>query len=53
MLKDFTNSELKRHKDACPDIGVILAISTTLTKEIDFTSFIDSYLDENFIRCVM
>ncbi len=53
MITDFTKSEAKRHKDVCPDVGVILAIATTLTDKIDFSEFIDSYLDESFIRCVM
>ena len=37
----------------CPDVGVILAIATTLTDKINFSEFIDAYLDESFIRCVM
>ena len=53
MIKDFTNYEQERHKDINPDVGVVLAIATTVIDKINFSQFIDSYLDENFIRCVM
>jgi len=52
MIKDFCSGEENRHKDYVPDIGIILAIYTTVSDCIPFENFIDAYLDENFIRCV-
>jgi ubiquitin-protein ligase len=60
MVKAFITDEQKRHKDRVPDVGQFLALATALTDSIgsmgDFGgmgAFIDAYLDENFVRCVM
>lgn len=52
LINDFCSGEDKRHKDYVPDIGIVLAIYTTVSDCVPFEKFIDAYLDENFIRCV-
>jgi ubiquitin-protein ligase/uncharacterized membrane protein YgcG len=53
-VKAFVADEQKRHKDVVPDIGQLLALATALTDSIgDMEQFVDAYLDENFVRCVM
>jgi ubiquitin-protein ligase len=54
-INDFISSENGRHKDVCPDIGQLLALSTCLAppNESARKVFIDAYLDESNIRCVM
>merc|ERR1712224_76986 len=55
-LTKFVTDEKARHKDESPDLGIILVLFTVLqgceacpTRK----DFIDAYVDENFVRCVM
>jgi ubiquitin-protein ligase len=53
-VKAFIADETNRHKDRVPDVGQFLALTTALTDSIgSMEEFIDAYLDENFVRCVM
>merc|ERR1719375_1000746 len=55
-LMAFVADEKARHKDVSPDLGVILVLFTVL-QGCDGCpvrkDFIDAYVDENFVRCVM
>ena len=57
-LQKFVSNPKHRHKDIVPDIGQLLALSTTLScdgDDVTYSSeaFVDAYLEENFTRCVM
>jgi len=55
LLADkFTKYDYARQKNACPDVGNMLANYTVVQKYVKFTNqeFIDALLDECFIRCV-
>lgn len=53
MIEDFISDEKQRHKDVIPDVGVLLALFTTVKDKFDTTKFIDAYIDESFLRKVM
>jgi len=56
LLADkFTKYDYARQKNACPDVGNMLASYTVVQKYVKFSNeqFIDALLDECFIRCVM
>jgi len=50
----FTKFEYARHKNACPDVGAILASYTAVQRYVNFpqSKFIDALLDECFLRAV-
>lgn len=52
-INKFTQSENERHKDKVPDLGLFLALYTSVSDQINYEKFVDALLDENFIRCVM
>jgi hypothetical protein len=55
-LSAFVADEKARHKDASPDLGMLLVLFTALQGCEGCPSrkaFIDAYVDENFVRCVM
>eukprot|EP00828_Plagiopyla_frontata_P020976 TRINITY_DN2706_c0_g1_i13.p1 TRINITY_DN2706_c0_g1~~TRINITY_DN2706_c0_g1_i13.p1 ORF type:complete len:453 (+),score=75.86 TRINITY_DN2706_c0_g1_i13:1708-3066(+) len=45
IIKNFT-------RDESSDLGIVLGIASTLTDKIIFHEFIDSYLEESFVRSV-
>jgi len=56
LLSNFVSDEKCRHKDAAPDLGVILVLFTVFHGQKgcpDRRLFTDSYLDENSLRWVM
>merc|ERR1712176_932690 len=56
ILAAFTSSEMQRHKDRTPDLGVVLVLFTVFQGHEGCPSrlsFIDAYLDENSVRWVM
>jgi len=55
-LTAFVADEKVRHKDVSPDLGVILVLFTVLQGCEGCPvrkDFINAYVDENFVRCVM
>merc|ERR1719316_35760 len=55
-LTAFVADEKARHKDVSPDLGVILVLFTVLQGCEGCPvrkDFINAYVDENFVRCVM
>jgi len=56
MLQRFVADEPYRHKDVTADLGIILVLHTVVQGQPGCpckTDFIDSYFDENSLRCVM
>jgi len=58
MLQNFVKSEDQRLKSVCSDVGAMLASFTVFQKSVDTdgntsSEFVDAYLDEVFLRCVM
>jgi ubiquitin-protein ligase len=56
VLSKFVSNETSRHKDTTPDLGVALVLFTVLQGHKDCPTradFINSYADENALRCVM
>lgn len=54
MITKFIDSEDQRLKGACSDVGAMLAAFTVFQRSVSGNSaFVDSYLDEVFLRCVM
>jgi hypothetical protein len=55
-LSAFVSDENARHKDVSPDLGIVLVAFTVVQESEGCPSrrdFIDAYVDENFVRCVM
>ena len=52
-VQSFIEDRAARHKRAVPDVGCLLALATALIGEYDRAKFVDAYLDESFVRCVM
>ena len=54
-LQNFVQNEGKRLKIVCADVGAMLAAFTVFQKSVsdNTAGFIDAYLDEVFLRCVM
>ena len=60
LVTKFIKFEDQRLKNVCSDVGAMLASFTVFQKSINLgdgsntnTGFVDSYLDEVFLRCVM
>merc|ERR1711904_242155 len=56
MLSKFISSEVNRHKDNTPDLGVMLVLFTAFQGHTGCpqrTDFIQAYFDENTVRWVM
>jgi len=52
-VQRFIDTPAARHKNNVPDVGALLALATSLVGAFSLESFIDAYLDESFVRCVM
>jgi len=52
-LQNFALNEKSREKDACPDVGMMLALYTVLPDTVSRDDFVDAYLDESMLRQVL
>ena len=58
MLQKFVKFENQRLKNVCSDVGAMLASFTVFqksicTENVNNCDFLDAYLDEVFLRCLM
>jgi len=54
MLQKFVENENQRLKNVCPDVGAMLAAFTVFQNTVSPKGgFVDAYLDEVALRCVM
>jgi ubiquitin-protein ligase/uncharacterized membrane protein YgcG len=57
QLEKFVAQPKHRHKNVVPDVGQLLALSTVMScgSDVGYSpeAFVDAYLDESFVRCVM
>eukprot|EP00397_Hematodinium_sp_SG-2012_P027523 GEMP01028924.1.p1 GENE.GEMP01028924.1~~GEMP01028924.1.p1 ORF type:complete len:577 (+),score=168.02 GEMP01028924.1:28-1731(+) len=51
-LQKFAQKEEMRHKDKCPDIGIMLALYTVMPETVPRAQFVEAYIDESMLRRV-
>ena len=52
-MRAFVQEEAARLKGVTPDVGALLALYTTCSEVAPLPAFLDSYIDESFVRSVM